>query len=59
MHGSIRRKLVERRREEGRVSRCGGGGGRAHLAGADGEGTSQGNHLEPQYEPQKEMEMER
>jgi hypothetical protein len=58
MHDYVMRELVERRHEKGRVLRREGGRGRACSAGADGEGKSQGNHLEPQYEPQPQMEME-
>lgn len=57
MHASVRREHFERLQEEGRVPRHGGDRGRARRAGADEEDTTLGNHLEPQYEPQPQMEI--
>jgi len=53
MHASVRRERVERLQTKGGVPRRGRGKGRARHA--DGEGASQGNYPEPQYEPQEEM----
>jgi len=44
MHAYVRRDHLERLRVEGRMPKRGGGRGRARRAGADGEGTTQGNH---------------